>query len=163
MALQDSLLKTHHTAICVNDFERAKRFYIDFLGFVLEDEMDQRDEAGLADVTGLPGAVIRWAMLIHGGHRIELFKYYSPQGETQARRQCDFGYNHFAFQVHDVDAVYRQVTEAGFKTLSAPQTLRGGRSRVFYCAEPEGAITEFAQFNSAPDKQILTERLEGDV
>lgn len=156
MTLRDSALKPHHTAICVNDFERAKRFYVDFLGFTLEDELDHRDEAGLATVTGLPGAVIRWAMLVHGAHRIELFKYYSPQGETRARRQCDFGYNHFAFVVDDVDVVYEQVKQAGYETLSPPQTLRGGRSRVFYCAEPEGAITEFAQFGQPSAKSKNT-------
>lgn len=158
MTLQDPVLRPHHTAICVNDFDRAKRFYIDFLGFQLEDELDQRDEAGLATVTGLPGAVIRWAMLVHGSHRLELFKYYTPQGETQPRRQCDFGYNHFAFLVDDVDAVYAQVKQAGYETLSEPQTLRGGRSRVFYVAEPEGAITEFAQFGNVKTRPQAAKR-----
>jgi Lactoylglutathione lyase and related lyases len=146
MAIKDDVLRPHHTAVCVTDFDRAKRFYIDFLGFTLEDEMDHRDEAGLGVVTGLPGAVIRWAMLSHGAHRIELFKYYSPPGDNLARRQCDLGYSHFAFLVKDVDAVYEQVVQAGYKTVSPPQTLRGGRARVFYCEEPEGAITEFAEF-----------------
>lgn len=147
MELLDENIRPHHTAVCVTDFGRALRFYVDFLGFTVEGEMDGRDEAGLGVVTGLPGAVIRWAMLERGGHRIELFKYYSPEGQSDARRQCDLGYSHFAFVVDDVDAVYEKVIQAGFETVSAPQTLRGGRSRVFYCAEPEGAITEFAQFN----------------
>lgn len=150
MVIKDSSFRPHHTAVCVTDFERAKRFYVDFLGFTLEDEMDHRDEAGLGVVTGLPGAVIRWAMLAHGHHRIELFKYYSPEGNSQPPQQCDLGYSHFAFLVEDVDAVYEQVKQAGYATVSEPQTLRGGRARVFYCAEPEGAITEFAQFNSQP-------------
>lgn len=147
MQLKDPLLKTHHTAICVNDFERAKAFYIDFLGFTLEGEMDHRDEAALGEVVGLPGAVIRWAILAHGPHRIELFKYYTPQGDTHARRQCDFGYSHFAMQVADVDAVYEQVLKAGYKTVAPPRSLRGGRTRVIYVTEPEGAITEFIQFS----------------
>lgn len=146
MTLKDSILRPHHTAICINDFERAKKFYVDFLGFTLEDEMDNRDESGLGVVTGLPGAVIRWAMLVHGTHRIELFKYYSPNGDPKPRRQCDHGYNHFCFLVNDVDSVYKQIKEAGYETVSEPQTLRGGRSRVFYVNEPDGAVTEFAEF-----------------
>ncbi|MEX0730996.1 MAG: VOC family protein [Aquisalimonadaceae bacterium] len=148
MKLEDSLLHTHHTAICVNDFERAKAFYLDFLGFELEGEMDHRDEPTLGEVVGLPGAIIRWAMLRHGSHRVELFKYYAPQGDTQARRQCDFGYNHLAFEVADVDAVYAQVLKAGYETVSPPRDMRGGRTRVFYLKEPEGAITEFLQFSA---------------
>ncbi len=149
MRLNDPLLAAHHTAICINDFDRAKRFYVDFLGFAIEGEMDNRDEAALGEVVGLPDAVVRWAMLARGSHRLELFKYYAPQGETRARRQCDFGYNHFAFVVKDVDSVYQQVKRAGYETLSPPRVLRNGRSKVFYVAEPEGAITEFLEFPQA--------------
>ena len=147
MQLQDTLLTTHHTAICVNDFERARNFYTGFLGFELEGEMDHRSEPALGEVVGLPGATIRWAMLCRGHHRVELFKYYTPQGETRARRQCDFGYSHMAFQVADVDSVFEQATRAGYECVSSPRVLRGGRTKVFYLAEPEGAITEFIQFN----------------
>lgn len=149
MSLDDKLLSMHHTAVCVTDFERAKAFYLDFLGFELEGEMDHRDEPALGEVVGLPGAVIRWAMLRRGGNRVELFKYYQPQGDPLPRRQCDLGYNHLAFQVADVDAVYAAVQRAGYATLSPPRDLRGGRTRVFYCCEPEGAITEFIQFRQA--------------
>jgi glyoxylase I family protein len=147
MTLQDSILVAHHTAVCVTDFERALNFYTDFLGFELEGEMDQRSEEALSEVVGLTGAVIRWAMLKKGTYRVELFKYYSPEGDTVARRQCDLGYSHMAFEVADVDAVYKQTVARGYKTVSSPKSLRGGRTRVFYLCEPEGAITEFVQFN----------------
>jgi len=151
MMLQDPKLAAHHTAVCVNDFERARRFYTDFLGFETEGEMDHRSEAALGEVVGLPGAVVRWAMLRRGSYRVELFKYYAPQGETQARRQCDFGYNHMAFEVADADAAYEQAVRAGYRTVSPPRLLRGGRTKVFYVAEPEGAVTEFVQFRDAGD------------
>ncbi|GAB2454900.1 hypothetical protein GCM10027082_01660 [Comamonas humi] len=146
MPVTDSKLCAHHTAVSVGDFERAKRFYLDFLGFELEGEMDQRSEAALSEVVGLPGATIRWAMLRHGQYRVELFKYYTPQGDMQPRRQCDLGYNHMAFEVGDVDAVYQQAVQAGYQCVSEPKVLRQGRTKVFYLAEPEGAITEFIQF-----------------
>ena len=150
MTLRDPLLVAHHTAICVNDFDHALDFYADFLGFTVEGELDRRDEPVLGEVVGLPGAVIRWAMLRLGSYRLELFKYYTPQGDTEPRRQCDFGYNHMAFEVADVDAVYRQTVAAGYRANSPPRNLRGGRTRVFYLREPEGAITEFIQFVDAP-------------
>lgn len=146
MPLKDSQLIAHHTAVSVGDFERAKKFYIEFLGFELEGEMDHRNEAALSEVVGLPNATIRWAMLRLGHYRVELFKYYTPQGDMQPRRQCDLGYNHMAFEVADVDDVYQQAVQAGYQCVSAPKSLRQGRTRVFYLAEPEGAITEFIQF-----------------
>lgn len=149
MKLQDDILAVHHTAISVNDFDRARRFYVDFLGFEVEGDMDHRNEPELGEVTGLPGAVIHWAMLRRGNHHVELFHYYAPRGDSQPREQCDFGYNHMAFQVADVDAVYDQVLAAGYETVSPPRVMRGGRTKVFYAREPEGAITEFLQFAPA--------------
>ena len=132
MPLIDKKLQAHHTAVSVNDFERAKNFYLNFLGFELEGEMDHRSEAALSEVVGLPNATIRWAMLRHGQYRVELFKYYTPQGDMQPRRQCDLGYNHMAFEVADVDGVYQQAVDAGYECVSSPQLLRGGRTKVFY-------------------------------
>ena len=149
MQLIDEKIRAHHTAICVTDFERARDFYCGFLGFELEGEMDRRSEPALGEVVGLPGAVVRWAMLRHDSYRVELFKYYSPEGDSRARRQCDFGYSHMAFEVTDVESVYRQVVDAGYRTVSSPQVLRNGRTKVFYVGEPEGAITEFIQFLQA--------------
>lgn len=146
MLLKDKALSAHHTAICINDFERARNFYVDFLGFELEGEMDHRSEPTLGEVVGLPNAKIRWAMLRHGSYRVELFKYYTPEGDKHARRQCDFGYSHMAFEVADVDSVYEQATQAGYQTVSSPRIMRQGRTKVFYLMEPEGAITEFIQF-----------------
>lgn len=146
MQLKDNLLHSHHTAICVTDFERARDFYTGFLGFELEGEMDHRGEPALGEVVGLPGAVVRWAMLRHDTYRVELFKYYQPDGDPRPRRQCDFGYSHMAFEVADVDSVYQQVVDAGYRTVSSPRVMRNGRTKVFYLAEPEGAITEFIQF-----------------
>ena len=146
MQLTDELMRAHHTAICVTDFERARDFYTGFLGFELEGEMDHRAEPALGEVVGLPGAVVRWAMLRHDTYRVELFKYYQPEGDSHARRQCDFGYSHMAFEVADVDSVYGQVVSAGYRTVSSPRVMRNGRAKVFYLAEPEGAITEFIQF-----------------
>lgn len=146
MQLKDKLLSTHHTAICVNDFEHARDFYTGFLGFQLEGEMDHRSEPTLGEVVGLPGATIRWAMLRHDTHRVELFKYYTPDGDKHPRRQCDFGYSHMAFEVADVDSVYAQAMEAGYQSVSSPRVMRQGRTKVFYLMEPEGAITEFIQF-----------------
>lgn len=145
--LRDAVLRPHHTAVCVTDFERALRFYTEFLSFEIEGEMDRRSEPALGVVVGLPGAVIRWAMLRLGDHRVELFKYYQPQGRTDARPQCDLGYSHLAIEVADVDGAYAQAMAAGYLATSEPQSLRGGRTRVFYLCEPEGAITEFIQFS----------------
>lgn len=141
---------THHTAVCVDDFEAARDFYVDVLGFTVSGEMERRAEPALGEVVGLPGAVIRWALLSREDHRIELFKYLEPQGRKDIRTQCDCGYTHMAFEVSDVDTAYAKLTAAGYRTYSPPMRLRGGRTKVVYVLAPEGNVTELMEFPPGP-------------
>jgi hypothetical protein len=110
--------------------------------------VNHRDESNLGTVVGLPGAVIRWALLEMGGYRIELFKYYNPKGLRHPMRQCDIGLTHICFQVSDADETHRRLATAGYKTISAPQSLRGGRSKPFYLIGPEEIVVEFLELHS---------------
>ena len=143
--LDDQVLRPHHTALCVEDFDAAQAFFRDVVGMRVENEADHRDEAALGTVVGLPGAVVRWAMLERAGYRLELFKYYRPEGRTVNIRQSDRGLTHIAFEVRDADEVYRRVIAAGHEAFSAPQDLRGGATRPFYLHGPEGVVVEFIE------------------
>lgn len=148
--LDGLVVRPHHTALCVEDFEAARAFFTDLIGMRVEGEMDQRSEPALGVVVGLPGAVIRWAMLELQGYRVELFKYYTPEGRRAGLRQCDRGLTHIAFQVTDADAAYERLRAAGVEAFSAPQDLRGGRTRPFYAVGPEGIAVEFIQLRDLP-------------
>ena len=82
--VDDLIVRAHHAAVCVQDFERSRDFYVRVLGFRVEDEMDRRAEPALGEVVALPGSVIRWGMLERQGFRLELFKE-APQNPRGAR------------------------------------------------------------------------------
>ncbi|MFD2741620.1 VOC family protein [Sulfitobacter aestuarii] len=146
MSLKDQIQTVHHTALSVRDFELMRDFLTGFIGFELEGEMDNRGEEALGTVVGLPGCKIRWAMLRFGAHRIELFKYYTPEGATGVERQCDRGFTHLAFQVSNVDVVHEAAVSAGHLPISAPQVMRGGATKAFYLHGPENVVFEFIEF-----------------
>jgi catechol 2,3-dioxygenase-like lactoylglutathione lyase family enzyme len=148
--LDGLVVRPHHTAVSVADFDKARAFFTDVVGMTVESEMDRRGEPELGIVVGLPGAVIRWAMLEMSGYRVELFKYYEPEGRPVPIRQCDHGLTHIAFQVNDSDQAYERLRAAGYETFSAPQSLRGGLTRPFYAVGPEGIAVEFIEFRNAP-------------
>lgn len=150
-SVDDLITRAHHAAVCVRDFDAARDFYVGTLGFRVEAEIDRRDEPALGTVVGLPGAVVRWGMLARGAFRLELFKFYTPDGRAAPARQCDAGYTHVAFEVSDVDEAYRRLTEAGHATTAPPQSLRGGRTRVIYLLAPEGSVVELVEFRDVPD------------
>ena len=143
--VNDLVVRAHHTAVSVQDFDAARSFFTDVIGMRLEGEMDHRREENLGPVTGTGDPTIRWAMLELNGYRLELFHYYEPQGERPHIRQCDVGLTHLCFEVYDADLAHARLTGAGYRTLSPPLELRGGRSKAFYCEGPEGIVVEFLE------------------
>lgn len=156
-SVDDLIVRAHHAAVCVRDFDAARDFYVQVLGFRVEGEMDRRAEPALGEVVGLPGAVVRWGMLARDDFRLELFKYYAPEGRAEPNRQCDAGYTHLALEVSDVDAAYRRLIAAGHRTTATPQVLRGGRTKVIYLLAPEGSVVELIEFRGdTPAKQAAS-------
>ena len=146
--VSDLIVGLHHTAVSVEDFDAALEFFCDIVGMRVEGEMKLRSEEGLGIVVGLPGAKTRWAMLELQGKRIELFRYYSPEGRSIEIRQCDRALTHIAFQVSDVEAVSSRLRAMGYRAHSDPQSLRGGASRPIYVIGPEGIVVEFVEYPS---------------
>lgn len=146
MSVAHLIERVHHTALCVQDFDRMYDFLTDFLGFDTEGAKAERDAPELATVTGMTGAHILWALLRKGSHRIELFQYLAPAGKTTPPAQSDTGFTHLAFSVSDVDAIHDAAIAAGHRPISAPQVMRGGVSRVFYLRGPEDIVVEFMEF-----------------
>ena len=136
----------HHVAISVEDIDQALRFYRDLVGFELDWDMDHRSGEALARVVGMPGADTRIVMLKGYGMRLELFKYYKPQGRTpKPRRQCDFGLTHFALQVKDIQGIYDRLIKAGVQFNCPPQNVRPGVWAT-YLKDPEGVTVELVEY-----------------
>lgn len=146
--LSGLVLRPHHTAVCVENFDAAQGFFCDVIGMTVEGEADHRDEEKLGVVVGLPGAVIRWAMLELSGYRVELFRYYHPDGRTINISQSDRGITHIAFEVTNADTVHARITDAGYQAYSLPHDLRGGATRPFYIHGPEGVVVEFIEIRN---------------
>jgi glyoxylase I family protein len=136
----------HHVAISVEDMNQALRFYRDLLGFELDWDMDHRTGEAMARVVGMPGADTRIVMLKGYSLRLELFKYYKPQGRKhKPRRQCDFGLTHFALQVRNIQSIYDRLVKAGVQFNCPPQNLRPGVWAT-YMKDPEGVTVELVEY-----------------
>tara|TARA_B100001142_G_scaffold307677_1_gene338527 strand:- start:197 stop:655 length:459 start_codon:yes stop_codon:yes gene_type:complete len=144
--LSDIIIRSHHTAVSVIDFDKALDFYENILGFEKVGEIRDRNEPGFADATGVPNGRAHWAMLKGSNYHIELFQWLKPTGNIGINSQCDLGYTHIALQVNNVNLAYERVIEAGLKTLSPPLSLRGGAAKVIYVMAPEQNITELVEY-----------------
>lgn len=146
--LSPLIMRAHHAAVSVHNFDAALKFFMDIVGMRIEGEMDQRREQNLGPVTGVKDPTVHWAMLELGGFRIELFKYYQPEGRRHTISQNDIGLTHLCFQVSNADEAHERITNAGYRPFSKPLELRSGASKTFYCEGPDGIIIEFLELRT---------------
>ncbi len=140
----------HHTGLTVSDLERSLAFYRDLLGF--EVVMTQEKQGGyLGEIVGYPDVDVKMAHLElpGGGHRIELFEYVSPPGESRPHEPKHIGITHLCMTVGDIQAVYERLRAAGVDSFFSPPVLvdtGANRGKVgLYFRDPDGIILELFQ------------------
>lgn len=131
----------HHASLSVADLERSKAFYVGLLGMELVREAELSGPA-IEEIVGLPGAHMKLAFVRKGPAMLELFQYLSPRGrlDTAARRQCDVGLIHVAFEVEGIEAVYEELHRRGVPFVSPPRLVR--TAKAAYLLDPDGITLE---------------------
>jgi len=109
-------LRSHHIALRVTDYARARQFYTEVL------EMPVLGQ--------IPGKEIEFLGI--GGTTIELMGGAEP--ESLAKPQA--GLMHLAFEVEDVDATYRELRDRGVTFTIEPKSV--GDLRVAFFLDPDG-------------------------
>jgi catechol 2,3-dioxygenase-like lactoylglutathione lyase family enzyme len=139
----------HHTCITVSDLERSIQFYRDLVGLELVmTEESERSGDDRSDALGVPSAKVRLAILRAGQAQVELIQYVTGQGRAYDRKNNDVGTMHIAFQVEDIDAVYRRLLGHGVRFTAPPATIPAGPMKGWrwtYFFDPDGVSLEIIQ------------------
>ncbi len=109
-------LSSHHVALRVTDYARARAFYTQVLG--------------LPVLGSIPGAEIEFLGM--GGTTIELMGGAEPEELTKPKA----GLLHLAFEVDDVDAAYEELCQRGVTFTVKPKTV--GDIRLAFFVDPDG-------------------------
>lgn len=121
------LSKQHHIAVICSDYAKAKDFYIDKLGFVLEKEFYR------------PANNDYLRMLRLGETVIELF--IRPDAPARVNNPEAMGLRHLAFRVEDIEPVVAWLNENGIETEPVREDpYNGGRFTFF--KDPDGLPLE---------------------
>ena len=121
------LTKQHHIAIIVSDYEKAKEFYIDKLGFQLIREVYR------------PVQEDYLRMLRLGDTTLEIFV--KPQAPARVTDPEAMGRRHLAFHVEDIEPVVAWLNSMGIETEPVrDDTVNGGRFTFF--KDPDGLPLE---------------------
>ncbi len=120
------------------------RFYCDGLGCQPAEryELDGSQLPGLAEALEVAApAVIVSQMITHGGLRIELIEWRSPDAVgTPAGRRNQLGLTHLSFVVDDVDEAAAQLVGMGGELL--PLTRQRPGIDLVFLADPDGTRVE---------------------
>ena len=121
------LEKQHHIAVISSDWEKAKDFYIEKLGFVLEKEFYR------------PAQNDYLRMLRQGETVIELF--IRPDAPQRVNNPEALGLRHLAFRVADIEPAVAWLNGMGIETEPVREDpYNGGRFTFF--KDPDGLPLE---------------------
>jgi predicted enzyme related to lactoylglutathione lyase len=133
-----------HIGICTSDLERAERFYVGALDFVL----DYYAEIGppFDHMTEVPGLKGRAGFYWRGEVRIELAAYESPAvlGSAERRPMNQLGITHLSFVVADIEDTARRIAEHGGRVL-AETRVESPYGPLMFCTDPDGIRLELWQ------------------
>ena len=110
------------SALCVSDLERSMRFYVDGLGFELQEQIPSTDEvAALAEVSRPVDMLAQF--IVKDGTRLELLAWQAPGAWGEASRSRNqIGLTHLAFQVDDVEEVAARLVSLGGTVIEDTRT-----------------------------------------
>lgn len=141
--------KIDHTGITVSSLDRALDFWVGVLGFEHLYTTDYPNSSLLEGIVGVPGAVMKLAMVRGPGHDIELLEYFAPDPrQVMQPRSCDVGSVHIAFLVSDIEGLLKIIAEHGWHTPGSLQTVRDGERKglkLAYVRGPDGVTIEFLE------------------
>ena len=109
-------MKIEHIAMFVNDLEKARDFFIKYLGATSNDGYHNKD-------TGFRS----YFLSFDDGARIEIMN--KPGVSDMDKNLERTGYSHIAFSVgssQEVDRLTKQLSMDGFKIISGPRTTGDG-------------------------------------
>ena len=120
--------KLHHVAIICSDYEKSKKFYVDVLGFSIEQEVYREERKSF-----------KLDLSLNGNYVIELFSFPNPPARLSHPEAA--GLRHIAFEVSDMEECIRILNENNVE--SEPIRVDEFTNRKFtFLRDPDGLPIE---------------------
>jgi catechol 2,3-dioxygenase-like lactoylglutathione lyase family enzyme len=115
----------HHVGITVADLDRSVEFYTALTGGAVMFSEPMRGPRVAAHMAiDDPGLDLRFAMIRINNTILELIEFTRPRGERRfSWANTNAGAVHLAFEVPDIAAAHRRLSEAGMTFVAEPYTF----------------------------------------
>lgn len=95
--------RIHHVAVICSDYQKSKEFYVEKLGFEIENEVFREERNSY-----------KLDLKVAGIYQIELFSFLNPPERVNSPEAR--GLRHLAFEVDDVEKTAAELNEKGIET-----------------------------------------------
>lgn len=135
-----------HAGIVVSNMEKALRFYRDLLGLRVVKDLNESGEY-IDNLLNLKSAVVHTIKLScdGGDSLVELLNFTNPSVKARDVYPFSIGPTHVAFEVEDLDMIYRKLNKARVSFNSIPQNSPDGFAKVAFCKDPDGTLIELVE------------------
>ena len=117
-----------HIAIISSDYQKAKDFYVDKLGFKVRREVERKDRDDFIITLEAPNGIL-----------IELFIEKNPP--RRVTRPEAAGLRHLAFRVQDIEESVEKLNKKGIETEEIRIDPQNGKRMTFFM-DPDGLPLE---------------------
>lgn len=117
-----------HIAIISSDYQKAKDFYVDKLGFKVKREVERKDRDDFIITLEAPNGI-----------EIELFIERNPP--RRVTRPEAAGLRHLAFRVQDIEESVEKLNKKGIETEEIRIDPQNGKRMTFFM-DPDGLPLE---------------------
>jgi catechol 2,3-dioxygenase-like lactoylglutathione lyase family enzyme len=138
-----------HVGFVVSNLDVSLKFYSDILGLEIYRRFTEEGEF-IDSLTGLKNVKLEWVkLIIPGGGLIELLQYHSHSDSANSNQHGfvsnRIGCSHAALTVKNLSVLYDKLINAGYHCKSLPLAAPGGKAKILYCHDPDGAILELIE------------------
>ena len=117
-----------HIAIISSDYQKAKDFYVDKLGFKVKREVERKDRDDFIITLEAPNGIL-----------VELFIEKNPP--RRVTRPEAAGLRHLAFRVQDIEKSVEKLNKKGIETEEIRIDPQNGKKMTFFM-DPDGLPLE---------------------
>ena len=109
-----------HFSFTVSNLENSLHFFCGQLGLQAGPIMEV-DHPDVQQIVGMADAKLRISVVkLPGNQAIELIEYTRPRGKALDLATCNTGVAHIAFEVDDIDRLYKNLSDQGIHFVNPP-------------------------------------------
>ena len=121
----------HHIAIIASDYDKAKEFYVDKLGFKVKREVERKERED-------------FIIFLDAGDNIEIELFIEKNPPERVTRPEARGLRHLAFKVDDIYKSVEELKKRGIETEEIRIDPLNGKHMTFFF-DPDGLPLEIRE------------------